>query len=206
MIAKLTGTLAAKALDHVILDVHGVGYRAFIPLSTYYDLPEVHATVSLLIHTHVREDTLQLFGFLTADERDLFEALLRVTKVGPKLALAMLSGMSPMEFQQAVLEGDIPRLSTIPGVGRKTAERIVLELREKLTKAKPEVAVSLVARGDGQQAMTDAVLALQNLGYPRAMAQRSIDHVLRRIPQAEMPPIKELIRGALQLLGQEKGE
>ncbi len=206
MIAKLTGMLSTKALDYIIIDVHGVGYRAFIPLSTYYDLPEAHATVSLLIYTHVREDTLQLFGFLTPDERDLFEALLRVTKVGPKLALAMLSGMSPTEFQQAVLEGDVARLSTIPGVGRKTAERIVLELREKLTKAKPELAVSLVARADGQQALADAVTALQNLGYPRAIAQRSLDQMLRRAPPEEMPPLKELIRGALRLLGQEKGE
>ena len=132
MIAKLTGALVTKAIDHVVLDVRDVGYRVFIPLSTYYDLPEINAAVSLFIHTYVREDLFQLFGFLTVDERDLFEALLRVTKVGPKLALAMLSGMSANDLRQAVSTGDVPRLSTVPGVGRKTAERIVLELRERL--------------------------------------------------------------------------
>src|ERR671924_741449 len=139
MIARLTGALVTKAVDHVVLDVRDVGYRVFIPLSTYYDLPEINASVSLLIHTYVREDALQLYGFLTADERDLFEALLRVTKVGPKLALAMLSGMSAADLQQAVVEGDVPRLSTVPGVGRKTAERLILELREKLARGQPEL-------------------------------------------------------------------
>src|SRR5687768_13197088 len=106
MIARLTGALVTKAVDHVVLDVHDVGYRVFIPLSTYYDLPELNAAVSLCVHTYVREDLLQLFGFLTVDERDLFEALLRVTKVGPKLALAMLSGMSVHDLRQAVSTGD----------------------------------------------------------------------------------------------------
>src|SRR5262245_16267589 len=133
MIAKLTGVLVTKAIDHVVLDVRDVGYRVFIPLSSYYDLPEINAPVSLLIHTYVREDSFQLFGFLTVDERDLFEALLRVTKVGPKLALAMLSGMSANDLRQAVIEGDAQRLSAVPGVGRKTAERIILELRDKLS-------------------------------------------------------------------------
>ncbi|MBI3330297.1 MAG: Holliday junction branch migration protein RuvA [Nitrospinae bacterium] len=204
MIAKLTGTLAAKALDHVLVDVHGVGYRVFIPLSTYYDLPEVSMAVALLIHTYVREDALHLFGFLTADERDLFEALLRVTKIGPKLALALLSGMSVGDLQQAVLAGDVPRLSAIPGVGRKTAERIVLELREKLAKGKTELAAGLVSRADGQQAVADAVTALLNLGYPRPLAERTIVQV-RAAQHGELPPLKELIRAALQLLGQEKG-
>jgi len=204
MIARLTGTLAAKALDHIIVDVQGVGYRVFIPLSTYYDLPEVSTAVALLIHTYVREDALHLFGFLTVDERDLFEALLRVTKIGPKLALALLSGMSAGDLQQAVLAGDIPRLSAIPGVGRKTAERIVLELREKLAKGKTELTDSLVSRADGQQPVADAVTALLNLGYPRALAERTIVQV-RAGQHGELPPLKELIRAALQLLGQEKG-
>ncbi|MBI3328711.1 MAG: Holliday junction branch migration protein RuvA [Nitrospinae bacterium] len=204
MIAKLTGTLVTKALDHVIVDVVGVGYRVFIPLSTYYDLPEVSTTVSLLIHMHVREDTLHLFGFLTVDERDLFEALLRVTKVGPKLALAMLSGMSPGDLQKAVLEGDVPRLSAVPGVGRKTAERIVLELREKLAKGKSGLAGGLVSRADGQQVIVDAVTALLHLGYPRAVAERTLGQV-QGAQRGETPPLKDLIRAALRLLGQEKG-
>jgi Holliday junction DNA helicase RuvA len=206
MIAKLTGTLAVKALDQVVVDVHDVGYRVFIPLSTYYDLPELNIPVALLIHTYVREDTLQLFGFLTVDERDLFEALLRVTKVGPKLALAMLSGMSASDLQKAIIEGDVPRLSAVPGVGRKTAERLVLELREKLTRGKPELTVDLISSGNGQQAVIDAVTALQNLGYARVVAERTMSRVVRTLDASAMPPLKELIRTALRLLGQEKGE
>jgi Holliday junction DNA helicase RuvA len=179
MIARLTGTMVTKAVDHIVLDVRDVGYKVSIPLSTYYDLPEINASVSLLVHTYVREDTLQLFGFLTADERDLFEALLRVTKIGPKLALAMLSGMSAGDLQQAVIEGDVGRLSAVPGVGRKTAERIVLELRDKLAKGKPELVAGLGPRGNGQHVVADAVTALQNLGYARLVAERTIQQVLR---------------------------
>lgn len=206
MIAKLTGILGVKALDQVVVDVRDVGYRVFIPLSTYYELPEINAPVSLLIHTYVREDALQLFGFLSVDERDLFEALLRVTKVGPKLALAMLSGMSASDLQQAIIEGNVPRLSAVPGVGRKTAERLVLELREKLARGKPELAIDVISSGNGQQAVTDAVTALQNLGYARVVAERTMSRVLRTMDATEVPPLKELIRTALRLLGQEKGE
>jgi holliday junction DNA helicase RuvA len=203
MIARLTGALVTKAVDHVVLDVHDVGYRVFIPLSTYYDLPELNAVVSLLIHTYVREDSFQLFGFLTADERDLFEALLRVTKVGPKLALAMLSGISAGDLQLAIMEGDVPRLSAVPGVGRKTAERIILELREKLIKGKPEMVDAIGPQGNGQFAIADAVTALQNLGYPRVVAERTIRQVLRGADSKDTPGLKELIREALRVLGQE---
>jgi Holliday junction DNA helicase RuvA len=208
MIAKLTGRLIIKAIDHIVLDVRDVGFKIFIPLSTYYDLPEIDAPVTLLIHTYVREDAVHLYGFLTAAEQDIFEALLRVTKVGPKLALAMLSGMSAGDLQQAVIEGDVPRLSMVPGVGRKTAERIVLELRERLAKGQSAPAGGVVSRGNGQQIVGDAVTALQNLGYPRAVAERTIGQVLRKSDRAaadEVPGLKELVRAALQLLGQEKG-
>jgi len=206
MIAKLTGIIAAKALDQVLLDVHDVGYRVSIPLSTYYDLSEVSTTVSLQIHTYVREDTFQLFGFLTTGERDVFEALLRVTKVGPRLALAILSAMSAEDVQQAVLQGDIPRLSATPGVGRKTAERIVLELRERFAKTTFDLPLALTARAESQPAMADAVIALLNLGYPRAVAERTISQVLRSSPQGSVPALKELIRASLKALGQEKGQ
>jgi holliday junction DNA helicase RuvA len=206
MIARLTGTLVTKAVDHVVLDVHDVGYRVSIPLSTYYDLPEINASVSILVHTYVREDTFQLFGFLTADERDLFDALLRVTKVGPKLALAMLSGMSADDLQQAIIEGDVPRLSAVPGVGRKTAERIILELRERLAKGKPEWGDGLRPRGHAQEVVADAVMALQNLGYPRVVAERAMRQVLRPTEPGQTPALKELLRDALRFLGQEKGE
>jgi Holliday junction DNA helicase RuvA len=206
MIAKLTGALVTKAVDHVVLDVRDVGYRVFIPLSTYYDLPELNAAVSLLVHTYVREDSFQLFGFLTVDERDLFEALLRVTKVGPKLALAMLSGMSANDLRQAVSAGDVQRLSTVPGVGRKTAERIVLELRERFAKGRPELISGLAPRGNGQHVISDAVMALQNLGYARAVAERAIRQVLHTTDAAQAPALKELVRDALRFLGQEKDE
>jgi Holliday junction DNA helicase RuvA len=205
MIARLTGTLVTKAVDHVVLDVRDVGYRVAIPLSTYYDLPEINASVSILVHTYVREDTLQLFGFLTADERNLFDALLRVTKVGPKLALAMLSGMSADDLQQAIIEGDVPRLSAVPGVGRKTAERIVLELRDKLAKGQPEWADGLRPRGHTQEVVADAVTALQNLGYPRVVAERAMRQVLRPTESERTPALKDLLRDALRFLGQEKG-
>lgn len=205
MIARLTGALVTKAVDHVVLDVHDVGYRVFIPLSTYYDLPELNAVVSLLIHTYVREDSFHLFGFLTPDERDLFEALLRVTKVGPKLALAMLSGISAGDLQLAIMEGNVPRLSAVPGVGRKTAERIILELREKLIKGKPEMGDVIGPQGNGQLAIAEAVTALQNLGYPRVVAERTVRQVLRGADSKDAPALKELIREALRVLGQESG-
>lgn len=206
MIAKLTGALVTKAIDHVVLDVRDVGYRIFIPLSTYYDLPEINAAVSLFVHTYVREDLFQLFGFLTVDERDLFEALLRVTKVGPKLALAMLSGMSAHDLRQALSTGDVPRLSTVPGVGRKTAERIVLELRERFAKEHPSPVLGVVPSGNGLHVVADAVTALQNLGYPRAIAERAIQQALQFPEATETPALKELVREALRFLGREKGE
>jgi len=206
MIAQLTGTLVTKTVEQIVLDVHGVGYRVVIPLSTYYELPQLNAPVSLLIHTYVREDSFQLFGFLTLDERDLFEALLRVTKIGPKLALAMLSGMSASDLQRAVIEGDVPRLSGVPGVGRKTAERIILELRDKLAKGTSEPMGDLGSPAYGQTAVADAITALQNLGYPRVAAERTMQQVLRREDASSTPALKELVRGALRILGQEKGD
>jgi Holliday junction DNA helicase RuvA len=206
MIARLTGTVVTKAVDHLVLDVHDVGYRLSIPLSTYYDLPEGDAAVSLLVHTYVREDTFQLFGFLTSDERDLFDALLRVTKVGPKLALAMLSGLSASDLQQAIIEGDVPRLSAVPGVGRRTAERIILELREKLAKGRPELGDGVRPRGQAQEVVADAVTALQNLGYSRAIAEHAMRQVLRPTEPGQVLTLKELLRETLRFLGQEKGE
>lgn len=205
MIAQLTGIVVAKTIDQIVLDVHDVGYRVFIPLSTYYELPPLKAPVSLLIHMYIREDAWQLFGFLTFDERDLFEALLRITKIGPKLALAMLSGMSASDLQQAVIEGDVARLSAIPGVGRKTAERIILELRDKLIKGKTEILGDIGSPGQPKAAVADAITALQNLGYPRMVAERTVQQVWRREDATTTPTLKDLIRGALRVLGQEKG-
>ena len=204
MIAKLTGALVTKAVDHIVLDVHDVGYRVFIPLSTYCHLPDGNDVVSLFIHTYVREDLFHLFGFLTVNERDLFEALLRVTKVGPKLALAMLSGMSANDLRQAVSTGDVPRLSTVPGVGRKTAERIVLELRERFAKTPLEPIPGVQPLRNDPYVVADALTALQNLGYPRAVAERSIREILPIRDEEETPSLKDLVRDALRFLGREK--
>jgi Holliday junction DNA helicase RuvA len=202
MIARLTGRVVTKAVDSIVLDVHDVGYKVAIPLSTYYDLPEIDASVSVFVHTYVREDTL---GFLTTDERDLVDALLRVTKVGPKLALAMLSGLSAGHLRQAIIEGDVPRLSAVPGVGRKTAERIIFELRDKLAKGQPELGDGLPSGSLAQEVVADAVTVLQNLGYSRVVAERAVRQVVQATETGQTPVLKELLREVLRFLGQEKG-
>src|SRR5712691_746209 len=166
MIGRLTGRLAQKSPDLVVLDVGGVGYLVHIPLSTFYELPEAESPASLWIHTHVREDTLALYGFLTERERALFLMLLSVAGIGPRVALTVLSGIPPAELVEALREQDVRRLVAIPGVGKKTAERMVLELAEKASRfvSEPSVAPAIVA--------ADNVLsALVNLGYRKAEAE-----------------------------------
>ena len=172
MIAQLSGVLAYKSPEHLVVDVHGVGYQVLVPLNTFYRLPEVGAPVRLLVHTHVREDALQLFGFLDREERELFLLLLGVSGIGPRLALNILSGSPTQDLEAALEAGDVVRLVAIPGVGKKTAERLVLELRDK-------VKVVRGARGvdDGRRAVgleAEAVSALVNLGYRHAEAERAV--------------------------------
>jgi Holliday junction DNA helicase RuvA len=175
MIGRLTGRLAARATDHVLLDVGGVGYFVHIPLSTFYELPETESPASLWIHTHVREDTLALYGFLSERERALFQLLLSVAGIGPKVALTVLSGMPPSELVEALRKQDVRRLVAIPGVGKKTAERMVLELAEKVEKLGGEAPVGTPAA----VAADDVVSALVNLGYRRSEAERSVETVAR---------------------------
>ena len=174
MIGRLTGRLATKAPDQILLDVAGVGYLVHIPLSTFYELPEVEKPASLWIHTHVREDALSLFGFLTERERSLFLLLLGVAGIGPKVALTVLSGIPPSELVAALRKQDVRRLVAVPGVGKKTAERMVLELSEKVAafaeEAPPETAAV---------AAEDVISALVNLGYRRSDAERSVDAIAR---------------------------
>ena len=174
MIGRLTGRLAEKLPDQVILDVGGVGYLVHIPLSTFYELPEAENPASLLIHTHVREDTLALYGFLTERERALFLLLLSVAGIGPRVALTVLSGIPPAELVAALRGGDVRRLLAIPGVGKKTAERMVLELSEKAAKFGEEA----VSRPQAVSA-EDVTSALVNLGYRRAEADRAVDAISR---------------------------
>jgi Holliday junction DNA helicase RuvA len=175
MIGRLTGRLAAKSPDQVLVDVSGVGYVVHIPLSTFYELPDVENPASLWIHTHVREDTLALYGFLTERERSLFLLLLGVAGIGPKVALTVLSGIPPTELASALRNQDVRRLVAIPGVGKKTAERMVLELAEKAASFAAEPAPEASAA----VAAEDVVSALVNLGYRRNEADKAVESVAR---------------------------
>jgi Holliday junction DNA helicase RuvA len=178
MIAQLRGTLADKRPNQLIVEVGGVGYLVNIPLSTFYALGGLREEVVLLVHTHVREDSLALYGFLTAREKHLFEMLLSASGVGPTLALKILSGMSADELGPAIREGDIARLTRIPGVGKKTAERMVVELRDKLSAAEPEALASSAAAGRGGVS-GDVVSALLNLGYDSRAAEAAVERAAR---------------------------
>lgn len=177
MIARLHGRIAEKHPDRVTVDVRGVGYDLHIPLSTFYGLGEPGAEAVFRVHTHVREDALTLFGFATALELRVFEQLIGISGIGPRLALAVLSGIEPAELVRAVGRGDVRRLTSIPGIGRKTAERMGLELRDRLpqvldTGPEPE------AGGSPSAARGDLVSALVNLGYVRSSAERAVDAAL----------------------------
>lgn len=173
MIAYLKGKLIHKSPISVIVDVQGVGYEAFIPLSTYYELPETGATVAFRIHTHIREDILKLFGFLTEEEKRVFETLIAVNKVGPKMALTILSGLSVSALLAAVSNNDVDRLNSIPGVGRKTAERLILELKDKLENMQGEEGIASIPSSSNGM-MEDALSALMNLGYKRPQAENAL--------------------------------
>lgn len=177
MIAQLRGRILEKQPNRVVVDVHGVGYDVSVPLSTFYGLGEAGADITLRIHTHVREDALLLFGFSTRLEQDLFERLISVSGIGPKVGLAVLSGIEPGDLIAAIHRADLARLTAIPGVGKKTAERIVLELKDRLPKADHTPAPD---GGPAQpSALRDDVLsALVNLGYQRLLAEKAVDAAL----------------------------
>ena len=174
MIAFLRGRVLEKHPTRVIVETGGVGYEVHVPLSSYSAVGEPGADVALRIHTHVREDALQLFGFATPLELALFDRLVAVSGIGPKLALAVLSGIAPGDLVGAIGGGDIARLVSIPGIGRKTAERIVLELRDKVSALEGSAAGG--APGDGTR--TDLLSALVNLGYHRPAAEKAVDAAL----------------------------
>src|SRR5579872_5573587 len=176
MIGQLRGRLVDKRPNLVLVDVGGVGYLVQVPLSTYAALGDLHAETTLLIHTHVREDALSLYGFLSAREKHFFEMLISASGVGPSLALKILSGMSVDELLPAIRAGDLVRLTRIPGVGRKTAERIVVELRDKLAAMQPPQPERVPAAGR-TQLESDVVSALLNLGYDRRLAEKALDDI-----------------------------
>ena len=200
MIGQLRGHLADKRPNQVLIDVGGVGYLVQVPLSTYAVLGELHTEVTLLIHTHVREDALALFGFVSAREKHFFELLISASGVGPALALKILSGMSVEELVPAIRSGDLVRLTKIPGVGRKTAERIVVELKDKLEAVAIETERPAAASPAGIEA--DVVSALVNLGYDARAAEDAAAEAKR---EAGPTNFEKLLRGALQSLSAPKG-
>jgi len=196
MIAQLTGQLAYRSLEHLILDVNGVGYRVIVPLSTFYALPEQGA-VSLQIHTHVKEDSFLLFGFLTAEEKEMFGLLIGGSGVGPKLAVNILSNIATDELQAALADGNLARLSSIPGIGKKTAERLVVDLREKvLAPARRGSEEPVSGTGHGAFNLDDALSALVNLGYKENQARKALE----AMDISSASSVEDILKGALRLL------
>jgi len=199
MIASLTGRLAFKAPTYLVLDVHGVGYEVFIPLSTYYGLPNLSESISLSVHTHVREDAIQLFGFLTSQEKDAFVLLTSVSGVGPKLALSVLSALPVSDLVSAIQSGDVEKLTTVPGIGNKSASRLVLELKDKVEKLYPGLAPTSDSPRQGEDAtFDDALSALVNLGYRPQDAKEALKQVKKS--NAESIVLKDMIRESLKEL------
>jgi Holliday junction DNA helicase RuvA len=197
MIALLTGKIAHKSPEYIILDVNGVGYRVQIPFSTYYELPDGGAEISLNIYTHVKEDAISLYGFRTADEKLFFQLLISVSGIGPKLGKDILSNIQVTDLAAAITRGDLARLSAVPGIGKKTAERLVLELKDKVQKL--EFAGS--AAGGEQLAPAagieeDVASALINLGYKEAVVKKALAE-LRISPDDSM---EQVLKQALKAL------
>ena len=199
MIAHLRGRLIAKNPNRVVIETGGVGYEVFIPVSTFYDLAAPGAEVDLHIYTHVREDSLALYGFRTEREKNLFEKLLSVSGIGPKLAVTILSGLEMEELVPAIRRGDVNKLVHIPGVGRKTAERLIVELREKLEKmALEEAAAETPAPAVRPASVEDDVLsALVNLGYTRYVAERAVQEACQEAVNGDF---EQLLKTSLRLL------
>ncbi|HSR50619.1 MAG TPA: Holliday junction branch migration protein RuvA [Acidobacteriota bacterium] len=189
----MKGRIAEKQADRLIVDVGGVGYDVHIPVSTYYELGEEGEDVELRIYTHVTDNSLTLYGFSTADEKKLFTLLIQISGVGPRLGVAILSGLPPEEFAQAVRAGDLRRIVSIPGIGKKTAERLILETRDKMTAWQPsEEERQLPAAGPVSD---DVVSALVNLGYGRADAEK---RVARAQKDSDSEEFEVLLRSALR--------
>jgi Holliday junction DNA helicase RuvA len=199
MIGQLKGQLLQKRPNMVLVDVKGVGYEVFIPLTSFYELPGEGSEITLKIHTHAREDALILFGFCSQREKDLFLKLISISGVGPKLAIVILSGAQVEELAQAIAEGNLARLTAIPGVGRKTAERLILELKSQVT---PFLLPEHMEKARDESKLTaleeDVLSALTNLGYSRSLAEKSLSIVLRST--AGERSFEEILRNTLRQL------
>jgi holliday junction DNA helicase RuvA len=197
MIAALTGRLALKAPSHVTLDVQGVGYEVFIPLSTFYALPDVNESASLSVYTHLREDAIQLYGFITALEKDSFILLTGISGIGPKLALSVLSALNVPDLVSAIQAGDVEKLASVPGIGKKTAARIALELKDKVERLRVTPApIPQTLSGPLGRLQDDALSALVNLGYKATDVKEAITRAVQVRP--EPIPLTELIREVLK--------
>ena len=196
MIAHLSGKLLSKQPNQVIVDVNGVGYEVHVPLSTFYELGEVGSPVQLRIYTHVREDTIALFGFKSANEKLMFEQVTSISGIGPKLGITILSGMPVDELVAAIRQSNLARLTSIPGIGKKTAERLVVELRDKLAKTVP-TGEQAAAQGVSQP-QEDVISALVNLGYAKPSAEKAVQTVVST--SKTDPAFEELLRTALRQL------
>jgi Holliday junction DNA helicase RuvA len=194
MIASISGKLRRKGTDYLVVDVSGVGYQVQVPLSTYCGIPEQGDDVSLHIHTHLREDSLSLFGFLTEAEKDMFLLLMGVSGIGPKLALTVLSSLSVADLSCAIGASDDARLCAVPGIGKKTAARMVLELKDKMAHLVPSMAASSSASAPESDIARDVISALVGLGYKKPQAEETVRRIRDRRPGLT---IEELIREAL---------
>ena len=199
MIAHIQGFLHFKSPEYLVIDVDGIGYQVHVPLSTFYDLPQVGSTVSLHIHTHVREDALQLYGFRSPEEKVIFVRLISISGIGPRLAVNILSGISPAELVESLSQNNLARLISIPGVGRKTAERIMVELRDKVSSLVPGHDVTVPVKTAADEAVIeDALSALLNLGYKKGVAQRAVENARQRL-EGEIT-LESLLKESLRAL------
>ncbi len=197
MIASLTGILKSKTPTEILIDVNGVGYSVSIPVSTYGKLGQVNSIAVVLTYLHVRDDGMQLYGFATEEERSLFKLLISISGIGPKIAQAILSGTSVAELKNHILNNNISALTTIPNVGRKTAERLVLELKDKITKIEPSKTTAQPTSGEKENARVEALMALTSLGFNRAAAEKAIRVALSETDGVDLS-VEELIKRALR--------
>jgi Holliday junction DNA helicase RuvA len=198
VIAHLRGSILEKSPNRVVVDVNGVGYEVFVPLSTFYVLGDPGDSITVRIHSHVREDAFLLYGFATALEQDLFERLIGVSGIGPKVALAVLSGIEPQDLIRAIEGGDLARLTAIPGVGKKTSERIVLELKDRLPRAPAAASAAGSVTSTPPAIRDDVVSALVNLGYHRPLAEKAAESAIKIIGSGSEASFERMLKQALR--------
>ena len=200
MIALISGKIVYKGISHVIVDVQGVGYRVFIPLTTFYELPEAGQIITLHVHTNVKQDAINLFGFYTVQERDLFQLMISVSGIGPKMSMNILSGISAQELLRAISGGNVGKLVNIPGVGKKMAERLILELKEKVIK---KMMIDKMPAADDQHQVREIIIedvlsALVNLGYKSNVARDALDKAMHS--SEEELGMDKLLKKTLKIL------